>query len=87
MDQVEIYSHPDCGYCHQAKALLDSKEISYYELNVAQDHGLREQMLVRTGGRSLPQILINNQVIGGFSDLQRLAQSGELGQLLQPEKD
>lgn len=82
MNTIEVYSHPGCSYCHRAKYLLDSKGIGYKEINLA-IHGNRfEEMIERTGRRSLPQILINNQPIGGFDDLSVLNASGELDSLL-----
>jgi len=82
MNKVEIYSHPGCGYCHQAKGLLNARGIEYQELDVAQDRQLLAQMMERTGGRTLPQIIINDQVIGGFDDLRQLDQSKQLKTLL-----
>lgn len=82
MNKIEIYSHPGCGYCHQAKALLSARGIEYQELDVAQDKQLIGQMVERTGGRTLPQIIINDRAIGGFDDLRRLDQNRELTTLL-----
>jgi glutaredoxin 3 len=82
MRKVEIYSQPQCPYCHHAKALLEAKEIAYEEYNVAADRGLLTEMVERTGGRTLPQILINDQAIGGFDDLRQLEQQGALELLL-----
>lgn len=82
MKNVEIYSHPGCGYCLQAKGLLAARGIKYQEYNVSQDHALLAQMVERTGGRTLPQILIDGQAIGGFDELRRLDQSQQLPPLL-----
>ncbi|MFC1747856.1 glutaredoxin 3 [Pseudomonadota bacterium] len=82
MNKVEIYSHPGCGYCHQAKGLLKARGIEYQELDVAQDRQLLSQMVQRTGGRTLPQIIINDQVVGGFDDLRLLDQRKQLDTLL-----
>ena len=82
MNKIEIYSHPGCGYCHRAKFLLDQEGIGYEEINLAV-HGNRfEEMIERTGRRSLPQIIINEQAIGGFDDLSALKNSGELDTML-----
>ena len=82
MNVVEIYSHPGCGYCHRAKFLLDDKGIAYQEINVAVHSHRFQEMMDRTGRKSLPQILINNQPIGGFDDLSALNISGELDSML-----
>lgn len=84
MNKVEIYSHPGCSYCHQAKGLLKARGIEYHELDVAQDQRLLAEMIERTGGRTLPQILINDRLIGGFDDLRHLEQTHKLEPLLNP---
>ena len=82
MRKVEIYSQPQCPYCHHAKALLDTKEIAYEEYNIASDRALLTEMVERTGGRTLPQIVINDQAIGGYDDLRQLEDQGLLQALL-----
>jgi glutaredoxin 3 len=75
---VEIYSADYCGYCHQAKQLLDKKGIAYTEIRVDLDPEKREEMIKRTGRRTVPEILIDGELIGGFDDLWAYAQSGKL---------
>ena len=79
---VEIYSADYCGYCHQAKQLLDRKGIAYNETRVDLNADKREEMIQRTGRRTIPQILIDNELIGGFDDLWAYEQSGELNKKL-----
>ena len=79
---VEIYSADYCGYCHQAKQLLDRKGVSYTEIRVDLDSTKREEMIKRTGRRTVPEILIDGELIGCFDDLYACAQSGELDQKL-----
>ena len=75
---VEIYTADYCHYCHQAKQLLDQKGISYTEIRVDLDAEKRTEMIERTGRRTVPEILIDNELIGGFDDLWAYAQSGKL---------
>ncbi len=82
MRKVEIYSQPQCPYCHHAKALLDAKEIAYEEYDIASDRALLTEMVERTRGRTVPQIVINDRVIGGFDDLRQLEDKGILDSLL-----
>jgi len=82
MNKVEIYSHPGCGYCHRAKYLLDEKGIVYEEINLAIHSARMEEMIERTGRRSLPQIIINENPIGGFDDLSALNSAGKLDSML-----
>ena len=83
MQKVEIYTQPQCPYCHHAKALLEAREIVYQEYNIATDQSALTEMVSRTGGRTLPQIVINDQAIGGFDDLSRLDSEGQLSVLLE----
>ena len=78
MNKVEIYSHPGCGYCQQAKALLNARGIRYREQDVGRDQRLLSEMVQRTGGRTFPQILINDQPIGGYSELLELDRTQRL---------
>ena len=80
---IEIYTWATCPYCLRAKALLNSKGVSYQEHSIDGDEEARHKMSQRSGGkRSLPQIFINNQHIGGCDDLHALEQRGGLDPLL-----
>lgn len=81
---VEVYTWSWCPYCLRAKALLKEKGIEFQEYVIDGDEEARDEMSQRTQGRrSLPQILINDQPIGGCDDLYDLDRSGKLDQLLQ----
>jgi glutaredoxin 3 len=83
MARVEIYTSPFCGYCHRAKQLLRQKGVAYSEIDVMADSAKRQEMVVRAhGGRTVPQIFINEQHIGGCDDLYALDQQGGLDPLL-----
>ena len=83
--KVEIYTWSSCPFCIQAKMLLDQKGVDYTEYSIDGDEVARAEMAQRANDRrSLPQIFINDQHIGGCDDLYALdAQSG-LDPLLQP---
>jgi glutaredoxin 3 len=75
-----IYGKPNCTYCEQAKALLESKNLpfEYIHLDVGQPkvYGVayisRDELLSRIpGARTMPQVLQNNELIGGFRELQQ----------------
>ncbi len=86
MADVEIYTTPICPYCVRAKSLLSKKGVSYKEIDVAADPGLRDAMIKRAGGkRTVPQIFINGQHVGGSDDLYALERKGELDQILAPQ--
>lgn len=81
--KVEIYTTGWCGFCLRAKSLLTRKGVSFEEYRVDEVRGLREQMEQRSqGGRTVPQIFINDRHVGGCDDLHALERSGELDRLL-----
>lgn len=84
MTKIEIYSTAVCPSCVQAKQLLARKGMTYEEYAVDQDQALFEQMMIRANGRrTVPQIFINNEHIGGFDDLWALEKAGQLDAKLQ----
>lgn len=83
MKPVEIYTSPLCGYCHAAKRLLDQKGIAFTEINVLTNPKRKPEMIQRAGGRrTVPQIFIDGQHVGGCDDLYALEQDGKLDPLL-----
>jgi glutaredoxin 3 len=85
MAEVTIYTSPYCGFCFRAKHLLDSKGVTYNEIDVTADAGLRKVMTERAGGRhTVPQIFIDETHVGGFTDLDALDAAGQLDKLLNP---
>ena len=80
---IIIYSTEWCVPCKNAKQLLDDKNVVYKEIDIEQNKISRDDLYDITGGRSVPQIIINEKVIGGYSELFYLNQSGELDKLLE----
>ena len=88
MATVEIYTWKTCPFCRRAKQLLDRKGVTYIEHPVDGDEAARDAMMTRgnDGRRSVPQIFINNQHIGGSDDLYALERRGRLDEwLAQPD--
>lgn len=79
---VVIYTTRWCPYCAQAKALLAAKKVAFEEIDVEQGPGLREQMIARSGRRTVPQIFIGDTHVGGCDDLYELDARGALDPLL-----
>ncbi len=79
---VTIYSGNRCAYCNAAKRLLDSKGVTYTEINVDNDVSLREEMIARTKRQTVPQIFIGDVHVGGFDDLAELNRENKLDELL-----
>ncbi|MED5436668.1 MAG: glutaredoxin 3 [Pseudomonadota bacterium] len=80
---IIIYTGPMCPYCDKAKALMKSKDLDYKEIYVGNDPDLMSEMIEKAGGRrSVPQIFIKDQHVGGFDDLYTIDKNGELDKLL-----
>ncbi|HWN20664.1 MAG TPA: glutaredoxin domain-containing protein [Gaiellaceae bacterium] len=82
MTRIQIYTTRWCGYCVRAKALLDGKDLAYEELLLDDDPAFRQRIYDLTGGWTVPQILIDGDPIGGYTELWRLDQSGALDERL-----
>lgn len=83
MAKIEIYTKAFCPYCYRAKALLDSKQVEYEEIDITMGGPRRPEMIQRAGGRStVPQIFIDDKHIGGSDDLAALDRQGGLDPLL-----
>jgi len=80
--RVALYATAWCGYCAAARALLHQKGIEFSEIDVDEDPKLRQEMLERSGRRTVPQVFVGEQHIGGYDDLMSLDRSGELDALL-----
>ncbi|MBB3228733.1 glutaredoxin 3 [Luteibacter sp. Sphag1AF] len=81
--EITIYSTAVCPYCVAAKNLLKSKGLEWDEVRIDLDPAQRDLMLERSGGRrTVPQIFINNQHVGGFDDLVAADRSGKLAEIL-----
>ena len=82
MKPVRVYSTMVCPYCVRAKMLLKEKNIPFEEIDVTGDHAKRQWLVQATGRRTVPQIFIGEEPIGGFDDLRALDLSGELSKKL-----
>ena len=76
--EFTIYTTNWCPYCKAAKQLITSRGFDILEINLEEKGMDREDLYELTGGRTVPQILMNGNPIGGFDDLQQLDASGKL---------
>jgi glutaredoxin 3 len=83
VNRVVVYRTGWCPHCQRALGLLAKKGATVEEIDVEDDAKLREEMLARSGRRSVPQIFIGDKHVGGCDDLFALDGSGELDRLLQ----
>jgi glutaredoxin 3 len=84
MPKIEVYSTAVCPYCVAAKNLLKSRGLEWTEVRVDSDPQQREAMLARShGARTVPQIFVNDQHVGGFDELAAADRSGRLKEMLE----
>ncbi len=78
MAEIEIYTGPGCGFCTRAKVLLAEQGLAFVEHDIS-DPAIREEFLARLPRvKSIPQIFIAGEHIGGYDDLEMLAERGQL---------
>jgi glutaredoxin 3 len=81
--KVQVYTTNYCPYCFRAKALLQHKGVAFEEIDVTDDQALRDKMVKLAGGRrTVPEIFINDKIIGGYDELRALEDEGKLDELL-----
>lgn len=80
---IAMYTTDWCPYCQRAKGLLAKKGLAFQEINVDEVPGMREEMVARSGRRTVPQIFIGEKHVGGCDDLFALESGGELDRLTQ----
>jgi glutaredoxin 3 len=77
-----MYTKSWCPYCERARALLKSKGVSFREIDIESQPEERDEMIRRSGRRTVPQIFIGTRHIGGSDDIHELDAAGELDSLL-----
>jgi glutaredoxin 3 len=83
MPKIEIYTWSTCPYCSRAKGLLSKKGVTFTEYDITGDEAARAKMAVRTGGpKSVPQIFVNDKLIGGCDDIHALDAKGQLDPII-----
>jgi len=83
MAKVVMYSTAVCPYCQRAEMLLKQRGVSEIEkIRIDLDSTQRDQMIAKTGRRTVPQIFIGDRHVGGFDDLAALDREGGLAPLL-----
>jgi glutaredoxin 3 len=82
MKVITLYTTDPCGFCRNAKALLESRGISYEEVSLTRDPDGRARLVELTGMLSFPQIIVDGRPLGGFRELLQADQDGTLEELL-----
>ncbi len=81
MNPVTVYSTTWCPWCDRAKALLNARGIEFADVDIEDDPNFRQKLVDLTGGYTVPQIVIGEHPIGGFTQLRALDVSGRLAEL------
>jgi glutaredoxin 3 len=82
MAQITVYTTEPCSFCVRVKQLLAARGVEYDEVNLSKDPEGRAQLVERTGMLSFPQVVIGDEVIGGFREMFEADRSGRLRELL-----
>jgi glutaredoxin 3 len=79
---VRLYTTEPCGFCRQAKTLLESRGVNYEEVNLAKNPEGRANLVALTGQMTFPQVVVGERSIGGFRELLEADRDGVLDDLL-----
>ena len=82
MSRVQVYTTTYCSFCYAAKALLDRKGIRYEEIDVTKNPAMKRKVMDEIGWKTVPIILIDGKLIGGFQDLRTLDIEKKLDEML-----
>jgi glutaredoxin 3 len=82
MSRITVYTTEPCAYCARVKGLLRSRGWEFAEVNLAKDPEGRGELTAKTGMMTFPQVLVDDQLVGGFNETRAAAASGRLDQLL-----
>jgi len=82
MSEITVYSTEPCSFCARVKGLLEARGVQFTEVNLAKDPQGRVELVHRTGMVTFPQVLVDGELLGGFSEVQSAAESGRLDELL-----
>ena len=82
MKKITVYTTEHCAFCRQAKALLAKRGIPYDEINLEMDAEGRAELAARTGMMTFPQVIIGDELVGGYTELAAADRSGRLQELL-----
>jgi glutaredoxin 3 len=82
MAEITIYTTEPCSFCARVKGLLEARGVDFIEVNLSKDQDGRSELSRRTGMMSFPQVIVGDQVLGGFAELKAAADSGQLEELL-----
>lgn len=75
---ITVYTTEPCAYCTQAKALLRKRGLEFEEINLSMNPAGRVELAERTGMMTFPQVIIDGELIGGFTQVLAADRDGRL---------
>ena len=82
MAVITVYTTEPCSFCARVKGLLKARGVEFAEVNLSKDPAGRSELVRRTGMMSFPQVIVGDQLLGGFAEVQAAADSGRLEELV-----
>ena len=82
MSEVTVYTTEPCSFCARVKGLLKARGVEFAEVNLSKDPDGRAELARSTGMMSFPQVIVDGELLGGFTEVQAAAESGRLDELL-----
>lgn len=82
MADVIIYRTTYCPYCNMVQRLFDELEVEYEKIDVTHDAEMRDKLIEETGMRTVPQVFIKGEAVGGYTDVKALQEEGKLQEML-----
>ncbi len=82
MSNVTVYTTEPCSFCARVKGLLKSRGVEYAEIDLSKDPEGRVELAQKTGMMTFPQVIVDDELVGGFIEVQAAAESGRLDELL-----
>jgi glutaredoxin 3 len=82
MSKITVYTTEPCSFCNRVKGLLTARGLQFEEINLTKDPAGRVELARRTGMMSFPQVLVDDHLLGGYSEVQQAADDGRLDELL-----
>ena len=79
---VTVYTTEACPFCVRAKQLLDTRGVQYEEINLQRDQAGRDALVAKTGMMTFPQVIVGEELVGGFQETLAADRSGKLAELL-----
>jgi glutaredoxin 3 len=79
---ITVYTTDPCSFCARVKGMLSAKGLEFSEVNLSRDPAGRVELASRTGMMTFPQVLVGDQLLGGFAETVSALQSGRLDEML-----